>query len=170
MKNTLETKQLLEPIDIGGILLPNRVVMAPLTRARSGESRVPNTLMAEYYGQRSSAGLIITEATSISPQGNGWNQSPGIYSDEMAAGWKPVVNTVHERNGRVFLQLWHTGRASHSDFHDGALPVAPSAIAIRSDDGIHTAFGKKGTRSSPCFGDGGNTEHCRSLSLGRPTS
>lgn len=143
MNNKLKTKQLLNPTEIGDIVLPNRVVMAPLTRARSGESRVPNPLMAEYYGQRASAGLIITEATSISPQGNGWMQSPGIYTDEMVAGWKPIVSAVHERGGRVFLQLWHTGRASHSDFHDGALPVAPSAIAIGGGDGIHTPVGKR---------------------------
>lgn len=143
MSDTMNTKQLLEPITIGDIVLPNRVVMAPLTRARSGESRVPNALMAKYYGQRASAGLIITEATCISPQGNGWIQSPGIYNDEMVAGWTSVLNAVHERGGRMFLQLWHTGRASHSDFHDGALPVAPSAIAIVNSDGIHTPVGKK---------------------------
>ena len=143
MKNKLKTKQLLEPIDIGDIVFPNRVVLAPLTRARAGESRVPNALMAKYYGQRASAGLIITEATSISPQGNGWNHSPGIYTDDMVAGWTEVVNAVHQHGGRMFLQLWHTGRASHSDFHDGALPVAPSAIAIGNGDGIHTAVGKR---------------------------
>jgi len=143
MNNQLVTKRLLETTEIGDITLPNRVVMAPLTRARSGESRVPNALMAEYYGQRASAGLIITEATSISPQGNGWNQSPGIYTDEMVAGWTSVLNAVHDSGGRMFLQLWHTGRASHSDFHDGSLPVAPSAIAIGTGDGIHTPVGKK---------------------------
>lgn len=98
--------------------------------------------MAEYYSQRASAGLIITEATTISPQANGWNQSPGIYTDEMVEGWKLVTDAVHAKGGRIFLQLWHMGRASHSDFHDGEIPVAPSAIAI-SGDQIHTPDGTK---------------------------
>ncbi|MDM4017528.1 alkene reductase [Roseiconus lacunae] len=134
--------QLLSPLDLGSLTLPNRIVMAPLTRARAGERRVPNDLMAEYYAQRASAGLIITEATVVSRQGIGWANTPGIYSDEMTAGWKAVVDAIHNEGGRVFLQLWHTGRASHSDFHGGELPVAPSAIAIEGD-GIHTPSGKK---------------------------
>ncbi|MEM1181554.1 MAG: alkene reductase [Acidobacteriota bacterium] len=133
---------LLQPLDLHGLELPNRVVMAPLTRARAGIERVPNALMAEYYRQRAAAGVIITEATAISPQANGWNQSPGIYTDEMTRGWAEVVKTVHDAGGRIFLQLWHTGRASHSDFHGGELPVAPSAIAL-AGDGIHTPEGKK---------------------------
>ena len=142
MSKPISTKKLLQPLDIDGLTLPNRVVMAPLTRSRAGQSRIPNDLMAQYYTQRASAGLIITEATTISPQGIGWRQSPGIYTDEMVEGWKRVVDAIHENGGRVFLQLWHTGRASHSDFHDGQLPVAPSAIAIEGD-GIHTPLGKK---------------------------
>ncbi len=142
MDNKIVTKHLLEPFDMHGLVLANRMSMAPLTRARAGGARIPNALMAEYYAQRASAGLIITEATTISPQGNGWNQSPGIYTDAMVAGWKQVVHSIHAKGGRVFLQLWHTGRASHSDFHDGQLPVAPSAIAI-SGDGIYTPKGKK---------------------------
>jgi N-ethylmaleimide reductase len=116
--------------------------MAPLTRSRAGEARLPNALMAEYYSQRASAGLIITEATVISEQGNGWQNSPGIYSDKQASAWEQVVDAVHAKGGRLFLQLWHTGRASHSSFHHGQLPVAPSAIKI-DGDGIHTPIGKQ---------------------------
>ncbi len=133
---------LLSKIDLNGLTLKNRVVMAPMTRARSGQQRIPNAVMAEYYAQRASAGLLISEAATISPQANGWNESPGIYTDEMAEGWKPVVDAVHEKGGRIFLQLWHCGRASHSDFHGGEPAVAPSAIAIKGDD-IHTPAGKK---------------------------
>ena len=117
--------------------------MAPLTRSRAGESRVPNELMAEYYAQRASAGLIISEATTISSQANGWVQSPGIYTDEMTRGWSQVVQRVHAAGGRMFLQLWHQGRSSHSDFHNGELAVAPSAIAIDNGEPIRTPEGKK---------------------------
>ena len=133
---------LFSPLQIGDLQLPNRIVMAPLTRARAGERRVPNELMAEYYAQRASAGLIITEATVISPQAIGWPQTPGIYTDEMQDGWSPVVDAVRDRGGRMFMQLWHMGRASHSDFHNGQLPVAPSAIGIAGDH-IHTPTGKQ---------------------------
>jgi len=142
MNNQFPVKQLLQPVDVGDMSLANRVVMAPLTRSRAGVSRIPNALMAKYYFQRASAGLIITEATTISPQANGWNHSPGVYTDEMTEGWKQVVDLIHEHSGKVFLQLWHMGRASHSDFHEGQLPVAPSAIAIEGDE-IHTPVGKK---------------------------
>jgi 2,4-dienoyl-CoA reductase-like NADH-dependent reductase (Old Yellow Enzyme family) len=98
--------------------------------------------MAEYYAQRSSAGLIVSEATTISPQANGWLESPGIYTDAMEAGWRMITDTVHARGGRIFLQLWHMGRASHSDFHDGRPPVSASAVRINGD-GIHTPVGKK---------------------------
>lgn len=135
-------RKLLSEFDLHGIRLRNRVVMAPLTRARAGIERVPNELMREYYTQRASAGLIISEATTISEQANGWNQSAGIYTDEMATGWKPIVEALHAKGGRMFLQLWHCGRASHSDFHDGQPAVAPSAIAINGDY-IHTPAGKK---------------------------
>ncbi len=134
--------QLLSSYRLHDLELQNRIALAPMTRARSGSERIPNALMAEYYGQRSGAGLIITEATTISAQGNGWSETPGIYSDEMRDGWKQVVETIHAKGSKVFLQLWHTGRASHSDFHNGELPVAPSAIAI-SNDQIHTPTGKK---------------------------
>ncbi|OYP36419.1 alkene reductase [Rhodopirellula sp. MGV] len=142
MNNPNQSSELFRPLQIGSLELKNRVVMAPLTRARAGESRVPNEMMAEYYAQRSSAGLIISEATTISEQGIGWPDTPGIYTDEMQAGWKRIVDTVHQHGGRIFMQLWHTGRSSHSDFHHGELPVAPSAIAI-DGDGVHTSNGKK---------------------------
>jgi N-ethylmaleimide reductase len=139
----MPTKKLLSSFQLGKIELQNRVVMAPMTRARAGEQRLPNELMAEYYAQRASAGLIISEATVISEQAIGWNQSPGIYTDEMTDGWKIVTDAVHEQGGTIFLQLWHCGRASHSDFRaDRSLPVAPSAIAIQGDS-IHTPEGKK---------------------------
>jgi N-ethylmaleimide reductase len=143
MNDPTATQQLLEPFDMHDLTLSNRVVLAPLTRARAGDSRVPNGLMGKYYAQRASAGLIVSEATSISPQAIGWNQSPGIYTAEMVAGWKAITEEVHAAGGRIFLQLWHCGRASHSDFHQGDLPVAPSAVAIPGDDEIHTPLGKK---------------------------
>lgn len=142
------TRQLLQPFEMRNLTLPNRVVMAPLTRSRSGENRIPNALMAEYYSQRATAGLIISEATTISPQANGWNHSPGIYTDEMVEGWRLVTEGVHANGGRIFLQLWHMGRASHSDFHDGVLPVAPSAIPIKGD-GIHTPDGQTKQYETP---------------------
>jgi 2,4-dienoyl-CoA reductase-like NADH-dependent reductase (Old Yellow Enzyme family) len=120
---------LLSPIRIGDLDLPNRIFMAPLTRARSGASRVPNSLMVEYYRQRAGAGLILTEATVVSPQGIGYAETPGIWSAEQVEGWKQVTRAVHGAGGHIFLQLWHVGRVSHPVFLDGALPVAPSAIA-----------------------------------------
>ena len=137
------TRRLLSPVEIGNLTLPNRVVMAPMTRARAGKQRIANKLMAEYYSQRASAGLIISEATTISPAGNGWVQSPGVYTDAMVDGWKIVTDAVHDAGGRMFLQMWHCGRASHSDFHDGELPPAPSAIKLENGEQIHTPEGKK---------------------------
>jgi N-ethylmaleimide reductase len=136
------SSHLLEPFSLGDLALPNRIVMAPLTRGRAGKERIPNTLMAEYYVQRASAGLIIAEATTISEQANGWLESPGVYADAMEAGWKTVTSAVHAAGGRIFLQLWHMGRASHSDFHGGSLPVSASAVKI-DGDGINTPLGKK---------------------------
>ena len=133
---------LLQPFQLANLTLPNRVVMAPLTRGRAGKERIPNSLMAEYYVQRASAGLIVTEATTISDQANGWLESPGVYTDAMEAGWKTVTAAVHAAAGRIFLQLWHMGRASHSDFHGGRLHVSASAVRI-DGDGIHTPLGKK---------------------------
>jgi 2,4-dienoyl-CoA reductase-like NADH-dependent reductase (Old Yellow Enzyme family) len=120
---------LFAPIRLGDLELPNRIFMAPLTRARSGPSRVPNALMVEYYRQRASAGLILTEATVVSPQGVGYADTPGIWSAEQVQGWKAVTRAVHEAGGHIFLQLWHVGRISHPVFLGGELPVAPSAIA-----------------------------------------
>lgn len=121
---------LFDPIKIGDLRLPNRIFMAPLTRCRAvGGHRVPNPLMAEYYSQRASAGLILTEATSVDPMGIGYPDTPGIWSDEQVEGWKLITRAVHERGGHIFLQLWHVGRMSHSHYLDGKLPVAPSAIA-----------------------------------------
>ncbi|MEO0355785.1 MAG: alkene reductase, partial [Cyanobacteria bacterium P01_A01_bin.3] len=121
---------LLSPIQMGPYQLPNRIVMAPLTRNRAGEGNVPHELNATYYHQRSSAGLLITEATQISPQGVGYPRTPGIHSAEQVEGWKLVTDAVHEAGGRIFLQLWHVGRISHPSLQpDRALPVAPSAIA-----------------------------------------
>ncbi len=139
----MKTSRLLSPITVGeDMQLANRVVMAPMTRARSGESRVPNQNMATYYEQRAAAGLIITEATVVSEQGIGWLQSPGIYNDDQVAGWQRVVSAVHGKGGTIFLQLWHCGRASHRYFfQDERLPVAPSPIAIANDHS-HTPRGK----------------------------
>ena len=134
--------ELLEPFRMGDLTLANRVVMAPLTRARSGPDRIPNDLMREYYRQRAGAGLIISEATTISPQANGWVESPGIYTEAMTEAWKPITHEVHGRGGKIFLQLWHMGRASHSDYHGGQPAVAPSCVAINGD-GISTPKGKK---------------------------
>lgn len=136
-------KKLLTAFQLGGIQLRNRIAMAPLTRARAGVERLPNAMMAEYYAQRASAGLIISEATVVSEQGIGWEQSPGMYTDAMAQHWRLITDAVHQKGGAIFMQLWHCGRASHSDFRaDRSLPVAPSAIAIQGDS-IHTPEGKK---------------------------
>jgi N-ethylmaleimide reductase len=126
------TPHLFSPIQLGSYRLPNRVIMAPLTRMRAPES-VPTELMLRYYCQRTSAGLIISEATSISPQGVGYPAIPGIYSDAQVKAWKKITEAVHAKGGRIFLQLWHVGRISHPDFHDGDLPVAPSAIAPQGE-------------------------------------
>src|SRR5437016_7977136 len=133
---------LFQPFHLHDLTLPNRIVLAPMTRGRAGAARLPNRLMAEYYAQRSSAGLLITEATTISEEANGWNESPGSYTDEMTEGWKHTTNAVHDKGGVIFLQLWHTGRASHSSFHGGKPAVAPSAIKINEPD-IHTPTGKQ---------------------------
>jgi len=121
---------LFDPIQVGEFLLPNRILMAPLTRCRAvGGGRVPNALMRDYYMQRVSAGLILTEATSVDPMGVGYPNTPGIWSDEQTRGWKSITQGVHDAGGRILLQLWHVGRVSDPSYLDGALPVAPSAIA-----------------------------------------
>ena len=123
-------ERLLSPAELGPLLLQNHMVMAPLTRSRAGAGDVPTALMAEYYAQRAEAGLIITEASQISPQGKGYPRTPGNFSAEQIAGWKLVTEAVHARGGRIFLQIWHVGRLSHSSIQPGGgLPVAPSAIA-----------------------------------------
>jgi 2,4-dienoyl-CoA reductase-like NADH-dependent reductase (Old Yellow Enzyme family) len=119
------------PLHVGEWDLPNRIVMSPLTRCRSSEGRIPNEMMAEYYRQRSTAGLIISEATSISPMGVGYPDTPGIWSADQIGGWKLITEAVHEEGCRIVLQLWHVGRISDPSYLQGALPVAPSAIAAK---------------------------------------
>ncbi|WP_211463656.1 alkene reductase [Collimonas silvisoli] len=120
--------------NVAGLEVPHRVVMAPMTRARSTQpGDIPNAMNARYYAQRASAALIVTEAAQISPQGKGYSFTPGIYSPEQVAGWRLVTKAVHAAGGRIFLQLWHVGRMSHPDFHDGELPVAPSAVPFEGN-------------------------------------
>lgn len=123
------TDPLFQPLQAGAFTFPNRLVMAPLTRCRASAGRVPNDLMVEYYTQRASFGMILTEATAISPQGVGYPDTPGIWSDEQIAGWKKVTESVHRAGGQILLQLWHVGRISDPVYLDGGEPVAPSAIA-----------------------------------------
>jgi 2,4-dienoyl-CoA reductase-like NADH-dependent reductase (Old Yellow Enzyme family) len=120
---------LFDALKIGDLTLPNRIWMAPLTRSRAGAGRIPNELMAQYYRQRASAGLIVTEATSVTAMGVGYADTPGIWSQDQVAGWKLVTRAVHDAGGHIFLQLWHVGRISHPCFLEGRQPVAPSAIA-----------------------------------------
>src|SRR5580698_3916978 len=124
---------LFDPIKLGDVELPNRIIMSPLTRSRAGVSRIPNALMAEYYAQRATAGLVVTEATVVSAMGIGYADTPGIWSAEQVEGWKLTTRAVHEAGGRIFLQLWHVGRVSDPSFLDGALPVAPSAVAAKGN-------------------------------------
>ncbi len=138
---TIISNPVLEPVTIGPIHLKNRFVMAPMTRSRSDDAGVPPAYAADYYAQRANAGLIITEATNISAQARGYPRTPGIWTDEQVSAWKAIVKEVHDKDGKIFLQLWHTGRMSHPDMHaGGALPVAPSAIKpagqIRVHDGM----------------------------------
>ena len=133
---------LFDPIQLGDIAAPNRILMAPLTRGRSVDVHVPvAALKADYYAQRAGAGLIIAEATGITQEGSGWPAAPGIWSDEQVEAWKPVTHAVHEAGGRIVLQLWHMGRLVHSDFLNGAQPVSASATTAPGD--AHTATGKK---------------------------
>ena len=119
---------LFDPVEIGALTLPNRIIMAPLTRGRATKDAVPTAVMAEYYAQRADAGLIISEATGISREGLGWPYAPGLWTDKQVEGWKPVVAAVHAAGGRIVAQLWHMGRLVHPDLGGGP-PVAPSAIA-----------------------------------------
>lgn len=120
--------QLFEPLTIGNLTISNRIIMAPLTRARASEGRIPNDLMAKYYEQRATAGLIISEATAVTPMGVGYANTPGIWSKEQVEGWKKITSAVHSKGGKIFMQLWHVGRISDPMFLNGELPVAPSAI------------------------------------------
>jgi N-ethylmaleimide reductase len=129
MTEARDIDPLFQPLDVGTLHLPNRVLMSPMTRSRAGQpGDVPTELNARYYAQRAGAGLIITEATQVSPQGKGYAYTPGIHSDEQVAGWRRVTEAVHANGGRILLQLWHVGRMSHVEFHGGEPPVAPSAI------------------------------------------
>lgn len=132
---------LFQPVTLGAIEAPNRILMAPLTRGRADPGFIPNAIMAEYYRQRASAGLIISEATGISREGLGWPSAPGIWSAEQVEGWKAVTRAVHAAGGRIILQLWHMGRIVHSDFLDGAPPI--SASATTAPDHAHTPEGRK---------------------------
>lgn len=132
---------LFQPIRLGAIEAPNRIVMAPLTRGRATAEGVPTPMMIDYYRQRASAGLIITEATGISREGLGWPNAPGIWTDEQVEAWRPVTEAVHAAGGRIVLQLWHMGRIVHSSFLGGELPV--SASATRAPGHAHTYEGTK---------------------------
>lgn len=131
---------LFRPLSLGATELSNRIWMAPLTRTRAGLEHLPNALMAEYYAQRASAGLIIAEATMVMEGNSAFWQEPGIYSQEQIDGWRLVTDAVHAKGGKIFLQIWHGGRACHPALNSGKQPVAPSAIAI--DDEVHTPEGK----------------------------
>lgn len=133
--------KLFDYLTLGDYKLPNRIFMAPMTRGRAEANAIPGSLMIEYYQARADAGLIITEATAISPQGYGWLNAPGIWNDEQVRGWKTITEAVHAKGGHIFLQLWHMGRVSHPDFLNGNLPVAPSAIAAQGE--THTPTGKQ---------------------------
>ncbi|MFM8982620.1 MAG: alkene reductase [Spartobacteria bacterium] len=136
------TAPLFEKLRLGALELPNRILMAPLTRSRAEAGHVPGPLMAEYYAQRASAGLIIAEATMAMEGNSAFYAEPGIYNEAQIAGWRVVTEAVHAKSGRIFLQIWHGGRACHPFFNNGAQPVAPSAIAITNDE-VHTSEGKK---------------------------
>lgn len=124
------TDKLFSPTSIGSLTLPNRIAMAPMTRARTSQpGDVPNAMMAEYYAQRATAGIIISEASQISGQGKGYSFTPGNFTDAQIEGWKLVTNAVHKADGRIFLQIWHVGRMSHQSLHQDGTPVAPSALS-----------------------------------------
>ena len=128
LRQRKQMKTLFDTVKVGALTLPNRIVMAPLTRSRAGAERIPNEMMREYYVQRSHAGLILSEATAVSPMGVGYADTPGIWSDAQVEGWKNVTEGVHAAGGRIFLQLWHVGRISDPSFLNGELPLAPSAV------------------------------------------
>ena len=157
---------LFDPLKLGALTLPNRIIMAPLTRSRATpDSRVPTDLQADYYRQRAGAGLIITEATSVTPMGVGYAATPGIWSDEQTEGWKKVTDAVHAAGGRMVLQLWHVGRISDPLFLNGALPEAPSAIKPKGH--VSLVRPEKEYVTPARAGDGRNSRHHRRLSQGR---
>lgn len=125
----MSLNSLFQPLQLGTLSLPNRIVMAPLTRARATIENVPTAMMAQYYAQRADCGLIVSEATAVDPLGMGWYRAPGIWSAEMVAGWRKVTDAVHAKGGRIFAQLWHMGRLVLPDYLDGDLPIGPSPIA-----------------------------------------
>ncbi len=135
-----DTKDLFTPYRLDGLELKNRLVLSPMTRSRAIDGNVPSPLAPEYYAQRASAGLLITEASQVSPQGVGYIRTPGMYSPAQVAGWKTITGAVHKAGGVIFAQLWHVGRVSHPDFHNGKLPVAPSALPVEGE--AFTANGK----------------------------
>jgi len=134
-------QKLFQEYQLGQLTLKNRMVMAPMTRCRASLDSIQSHLAATYYSQRASAGLIITEGSQISPQGVGYLRTPGIHSSEQMEAWKRSTEAVHQAGGLIFLQLWHVGRVSHPDFHNGELPVAPSAMEFEAD--VHTSQGKR---------------------------
>ena len=137
----MATSKLFEPYQLGPITLSNRTVMAPLTRNRAVAGLVPNPLAVDYYGQRASAGLLITEASQVSQQGQGYQDTPGIYSKEQIAGWRKVTDRVHEHGGRIFIQLWHVGRISHTSLQpNSGAPVAPSAVRAKGKTFVGGTF------------------------------
>ncbi|MEM6612455.1 MAG: alkene reductase [Cyanobacteria bacterium P01_C01_bin.72] len=129
MTTTTKMLELLSPATVGDLELNNRAIMAPLTRCRAGFGFVPQPMNTTYYAQRASAGLIISEASQVASNGLGYANTPGIYTQEQVEGWKPITQAIHDRGGKIFMQLWHAGRVAHPDLLDGELPVAPSAIA-----------------------------------------
>ena len=139
----MSTQSLFSPVSLGALALSNRIIMAPLTRCRADADHVPTDIMAEYYAQRASAGLIVAEATmAIAGNSAFGGREPGIYSEAQVAGWKKVTDAVHAKGGKILLQIWHGGRACHSLLNNGAQPVAPSALRIENDE-THTPQGKK---------------------------
>jgi N-ethylmaleimide reductase len=131
---------LFTPLQIGALTLPNRIILAPLTRTRADAGHMPNDLMAQYYSQRASGGLLITECTMVAPHTSAFINEPGIYNDAQIAAWKRVTDAVHAKGGRIFMQIWHAGRAAHPDMNDGAPTVSSSATAIEGE--AHTPKGK----------------------------
>lgn len=137
----MSSKNLFNPLKVGSLVLNNRILMAPLTRCRAVQNHLPNDLMAQYYAQRATAGLIISEATMIQENTSAFITEPGIYNSDMIAGWRKTTNAVHKEGGKIFLQIWHGGRVSHPDMNNGHENVAPSAIAVSSE--VYTPKGLK---------------------------